>query len=208
MSESHSRTVRSSCGERSAVDFLPTRATPLRPVRNLFPWEGGIPTDFASFGSTSLETFQRSAMLRCTKCAPIINRVPTMRLPVRRAFSTLQIGLARALQDGSQALGPGRPRSGPGVRGVRGVRHMASNSGYDAQFVDLPDHLTCPICCTGLKAPQLTHCGHRFCKPCLEVVRRKDRSLACPVCREELTSNQVYPDNACKRDVLNLQRPA
>ena len=127
---------------------------------------------------------------------------------MRRAFSTLQIGLARALQGGSQALGPwaqGGPRSGQGVRGVRGVRHMASNSGYDAQFVDLPDHLTCPICCTGLRAPQLTRCGHRFCEPCLEVVRRKDRSLACPVCREELTSNQVYPDNACKRDVLNLQ---
>ncbi|XP_065846007.1 TNF receptor-associated factor 6-like [Oscarella lobularis] len=82
---------------------------------------------------------------------------------------------------------------------------MASDSGYDAQFLDLPDHLTCPICCTGLRVPQLTHCGHRFCETCLEVVRRKDRSLACPVCREELASNQVYPDNAFKRDVLNLQ---
>ena len=80
-----------------------------------------------------------------------------------------------------------------------------ANSGYDAHFVDLPNHLTCPICCTGLRVPQLTHCGHRFCEPCLEVVRRKDRSLACPVCREELASNQVYPDNAFKRDVLNLQ---
>ena len=42
-------------------------------------------------------------------------------------------------------------------------------SGYDEDFVDaVEDELLCLICHLALREPDLTRCGHRFCKECLE----------------------------------------
>ena len=81
--------------------------------------------------------------------------------------------------------------------------HMAG--GYEAPFVvELSASHTCPICHLGLKEPQLTICGHQFCGGCLRPLI-KDNKLACPVCRTELKSSDLFPNNAIKRDVLNLK---
>ena len=77
--------------------------------------------------------------------------------------------------------------------------------GYDAAFVaELSDSHTCPICHLGIKEPQLTLCGHHFCEGCLGPLVR-DNKLSCPVCRTELTASQLFPNNALKRDILNLK---
>ncbi|XP_065844226.1 TNF receptor-associated factor 6-like [Oscarella lobularis] len=82
---------------------------------------------------------------------------------------------------------------------------MSAVGGFDAKFAHLPNNLSCPICHVGIRDPLLTFCGHRFCATCVEPLRTKKRSLTCPICREELRPDQVYPDNAIKRDVLDLE---
>lgn len=77
--------------------------------------------------------------------------------------------------------------------------------GYDVQFVEEPaDSCICPICHLGMKEPQITLCGHQFCGDCLGALIRDDK-LSCPVCRTELTNAQFFPNNALKREVLNLK---
>ena len=72
-------------------------------------------------------------------------------------------------------------------------------------FVALPDELTCPICGVALRDPQQTVCGHRFCGACLEPLKKDKDSFSCPICRAELTSVRVFPDNAIKRHVMSLK---
>jgi len=54
---------------------------------------------------------------------------------------------------------------------------MASNmekGGYDVEFAgDEPSHVTCSICLYILKEPmQAQQCGHRFCKSCLNCLKK------------------------------------
>ncbi|XP_065844231.1 TNF receptor-associated factor 4-like [Oscarella lobularis] len=77
--------------------------------------------------------------------------------------------------------------------------------GFDAKFVSLPNNLTCPICQVGMRDPVQTACGHRFCTACVQPLQTPNRSLTCPVCRQELEPNQVFPDVAVKREVLDLE---
>ena len=65
--------------------------------------------------------------------------------------------------------------------------------------------MTCPICGVALRDPQQTVCGHRFCSACLEPLRKEKDSFTCPICRAELQSAQVFPDNAIKRHVMSLK---
>ena len=46
--------------------------------------------------------------------------------------------------------------------------------GYHYEFVDeVPDKLRCSICLLPLKDPvQVTKCGHRFCKGCIDPILR------------------------------------
>eukprot|EP00118_Oscarella_pearsei_P022161 m.252999 g.252999 ORF g.252999 m.252999 type:complete len:391 (+) comp40361_c0_seq4:574-1746(+) len=77
--------------------------------------------------------------------------------------------------------------------------------GFDEKFLDLPERLTCPICACGLKQPQLTKCGHRFCDGCLAALEKDGDSVTCPVCRTRLMPSQIFADNAIKREVLDLE---
>ncbi|XP_065844024.1 TNF receptor-associated factor 4-like [Oscarella lobularis] len=93
----------------------------------------------------------------------------------------------------------------PRNRKRKRLQSVDSVGGFDAAFVALPDELKCPICAVALRDPQQTICGHRFCSTCLEPLRKEKDSFACPVCRAELQSAQLFPDNAIKRHVMSLE---
>ena len=55
--------------------------------------------------------------------------------------------------------------------------------GYDADFVmPLDDKNKCSICLLALRNPVQTQCGHRFCKDCLEPIRRLVHHIAAKLC--------------------------
>jgi len=60
--------------------------------------------------------------------------------------------------------------------------------GYEYQFMETPlDMFVCKICQYPSREPYLSGCcGHTFCKPCLEAVKRATTiTKACPMCRDE-----------------------
>ena len=62
----------------------------------------------------------------------------------------------------------------------------AAECGYDYDFVNpLPDRLLCKICQFTCRKAQLTECcGHVYCQPCLEKMKKvADREYLCPMCR-------------------------
>ncbi|XP_031572712.1 TNF receptor-associated factor 3-like isoform X1 [Actinia tenebrosa] len=65
--------------------------------------------------------------------------------------------------------------------------------------------LKCELCKNLLRKPKQSTCGHRFCQNCYER-RVKDSSGAvnCPVDGNELTSENLFPDRCCERDIQNL----
>jgi hypothetical protein len=81
--------------------------------------------------------------------------------------------------------------------------------GYDCvRPVDgnITDDYNCAICRLVLRDPQLTRCGHHFCRSCLtEYERSRDpNNFSCPICREDLTNN-YFPDESVNRKVKFLQ---
>ena len=58
----------------------------------------------------------------------------------------------------------------------------------------LQEKLVCPVCFKGMKNPQMTKCGHRFCKTCIEKEIRKavpyGREKRCPTCRDPIVSKR------------------
>ncbi|XP_062518468.1 TNF receptor-associated factor 6-like [Corticium candelabrum] len=75
--------------------------------------------------------------------------------------------------------------------------------GFDEVFVEpLSERLTCPICHVAFREPVLTRCGHHFCNNCLMPCLQQ--SASCPVCRMELEASNIFPNNAMKREILDL----
>ena len=67
--------------------------------------------------------------------------------------------------------------------------------GYDAKFKhSLLRRHECPICLYAMKVPVQTECGHLFCKECLEPVLKQRRPI-CPLDQEDISSDNVFPDN-------------
>ena len=80
-------------------------------------------------------------------------------------------------------------------------------SGFDSLFIEtLSERFVCPICHLVLKDPKLTECGHHFCTGCLtKCTGGQAFSRSCPVCRTKLDSSKVFPNNALKREILDLK---
>ncbi|XP_062518485.1 TNF receptor-associated factor 6-like [Corticium candelabrum] len=75
--------------------------------------------------------------------------------------------------------------------------------GFDEEFVEpLSTRFTCPICHLAFREPVLTRCGHQFCSSCLTPCLQQ--SASCPVCRIELDSSSIFPNNALKREILDF----
>lgn len=77
--------------------------------------------------------------------------------------------------------------------------------GYEAKFVHpiLKRH-ECPICLFAMRNPVQTECGHLFCRECLDPVLKSHHPV-CPLDKEEISQEGIFPDNACRREILNLE---
>ena len=72
-------------------------------------------------------------------------------------------------------------------------------------FVEEPqDDLRCPICIQVLTDPVQTRCGHRFCRQCIEQLLTSGNAL-CPIDREPLPQENIFPDNAVKLQINRLR---
>ncbi|XP_007451385.1 PREDICTED: TNF receptor-associated factor 5 isoform X2 [Lipotes vexillifer] len=73
------------------------------------------------------------------------------------------------------------------------------------QFVEqLEERYRCAFCRSVLHNPHQTGCGHRFCQHCIVSLRELNAVPLCPVDKEVIKSQEVFKDNCCKREVLNL----
>ncbi|XP_074078701.1 TNF receptor-associated factor 5 [Macrotis lagotis] len=74
------------------------------------------------------------------------------------------------------------------------------------QFVEqLEERYKCASCHSVLHNPHQTGCGHRFCENCILSLRELNAVSICPVDKEIIKPQEVFKDNCCKREVLNLQ---
>lgn len=67
----------------------------------------------------------------------------------------------------------------------------------EAELLDYPDHLVCPICLELLFSPfTVKPCGHIYCEPCLRrLARPSPTNTACPLCREIIGACQPAAGN-------------
>ncbi|XP_078342900.1 TNF receptor-associated factor 5-like isoform X1 [Oculina patagonica] len=77
--------------------------------------------------------------------------------------------------------------------------------GYDYEFTSrVPEDRKCPVCRSTMKDPvQIVGCGHRLCKICMESWLRRP-SPTCPVDRQPLSREKIFPDAACHREILDF----
>lgn len=68
----------------------------------------------------------------------------------------------------------------------------------------LEERYKCAFCCSVLHNPHQTGCGHRFCQHCILSLRELNSVPICPVDKEVIKTQEVFKDNCCKREVLNL----
>ncbi|XP_034283637.1 TNF receptor-associated factor 5 isoform X3 [Pantherophis guttatus] len=74
------------------------------------------------------------------------------------------------------------------------------------QFVEILDErYKCTRCHLVLHNPHQTGCGHRFCQHCIVSLRDLNTVPTCPIDNEIIKLQEVFKDNCCKREVLNLQ---
>ena len=77
--------------------------------------------------------------------------------------------------------------------------------GHEVKFVNpLLKRHECPICLYAMKNPVQTECGHLFCRECLDPILKRKRPI-CPIDKEEINPDSIFPDNACRREILNLE---
>ncbi|NWI02711.1 TRAF5 factor, partial [Tichodroma muraria] len=75
----------------------------------------------------------------------------------------------------------------------------------DYKFVEsLEERYKCAYCHLVLRNPHQTGCGHRFCQQCILALRELNAVPTCPVDKETIKMHEVFKDNCCKREVLNL----
>ena len=68
----------------------------------------------------------------------------------------------------------------------RAVERKENRGGYECEFVERPPEAIqteCPVCLQILKEPCLISCGYKFCRDCIERVKKDDKP--CPLCGEQ-----------------------
>ncbi|KAM9315656.1 TNF receptor-associated factor 5 [Gastrophryne carolinensis] len=72
-------------------------------------------------------------------------------------------------------------------------------------FVEsLQDRYRCASCRQVLHNPHQTGCGHRFCESCVLELNKLYEIPHCPIDNEIIKLQEIFKDNCCKREVLNL----
>ena len=67
----------------------------------------------------------------------------------------------------------------------------------------LADEFKCPLCLSLMNEPQLTTCGHHFCKSCIEPLLKRQPGSECPVCNENRFDSMT--DKAFERKIKALK---
>uniref|UniRef100_W5KB17 TNF receptor-associated factor n=1 Tax=Astyanax mexicanus TaxID=7994 RepID=W5KB17_ASTMX len=71
--------------------------------------------------------------------------------------------------------------------------------------VKLDDQFVCPACGGVVFNPHQTGCGHIFCSPCIRVILENNETSKCPFDGILIKPEEVFQDNCCKRELLNLE---
>lgn len=72
-------------------------------------------------------------------------------------------------------------------------------------FVEtLQERYKCASCHLVLHNPHQTGCGHRFCEKCILCLKELHEIPQCPIDKEMIKPQEIFKDNCCKREVLNL----
>lgn len=66
----------------------------------------------------------------------------------------------------------------------------------------LMDDYNCPVCLSLMNEPQLTSCGHHFCKACIEPIYQQ-LERECPLCKEP--GFRMMPDRDIARKIRGLK---
>ncbi|KAG7492903.1 hypothetical protein MATL_G00019810 [Megalops atlanticus] len=69
----------------------------------------------------------------------------------------------------------------------------------------LEDQYMCPSCGRVVLNPHQTGCGHIFCYQCIRAFLENSSVSKCPIDNALIKSNEVFQDNCCKREILNLE---
>ena len=82
--------------------------------------------------------------------------------------------------------------------------YVASPLKPDLEFVSesQTEDYHCPVCLSLMSEPQLTNCGHRFCKGCIEPIYQQTER-ECPLCKEP--GFRMMPDRDIERRIKGLK---
>ncbi|XP_017539256.1 TNF receptor-associated factor 5 isoform X2 [Pygocentrus nattereri] len=69
----------------------------------------------------------------------------------------------------------------------------------------LDDQYVCPACGGVVLNPHQTGCGHIFCAKCIRIFIENGDTSKCPFDGILIKAEEVFQDNCCKREVLNLE---
>ncbi|XP_045210158.2 E3 ubiquitin-protein ligase TRAIP-like [Mercenaria mercenaria] len=69
---------------------------------------------------------------------------------------------------------------------------MAESQSVDNNDSMVEQMLTCPICMHDMSGVSITHCGHRFCTPC--ILQWLEQHPNCPACRKQITDSHLIED--------------
>ncbi|XP_064385342.1 uncharacterized protein LOC135334183 isoform X2 [Halichondria panicea] len=85
------------------------------------------------------------------------------------------------------------------------LKQIKNVMGFDCEFLDLPPQnlqIDCPVCFQTIREPhQVTCCGKRFCKACIQ--RVQDSKSSCPTCKA--TAFNCFPDKGIKQSLYRLK---
>ncbi|XP_063059029.1 TNF receptor-associated factor 5 isoform X2 [Engraulis encrasicolus] len=74
------------------------------------------------------------------------------------------------------------------------------------RFVErIGDQYMCPVCNTVVLNPHQAGCGHIFCYQCIQALLDSKSSPKCPLDSIPIKAEEVFQDNCCKRELLNLE---
>ncbi|XP_059399649.1 TNF receptor-associated factor 5-like [Carassius carassius] len=69
----------------------------------------------------------------------------------------------------------------------------------------LEQQFICPSCAGIVLNPHQTGCGHIFCARCVRAYIENGGSSKCPLDSIPIKSEEIFQDNCCKRELLNLE---
>lgn len=90
--------------------------------------------------------------------------------------------------------------------GVRSWELESILSDRTLHFVErIGEQYMCPVCSSVVLNPHQAGCGHIFCYQCILGLLKSKTSSKCPLDNMLIKSDEVFQDNCCRRELLNLE---